>query len=63
MRPMIKQCLKRFVLRSIDGYSAPLHLDSGGLLVYLRYGIAAHQLHSFTFAEGTVYISLEVNLN
>ena len=51
----------------IDGYSVPLRLDrtkdGGGLLVYIRNGIVAHQLDSFTFAEGIECISLEVNLN
>ena len=37
--------------------------DGGGLLVYIRNGIVAHQLDSFTFAEGIECISLEVNLN
>ena len=51
----------------IDGYSVPLRLDitknGGGLLVYTRNGIVAHQLDSFTFVEGIECISLEVNLN
>ena len=51
----------------IDGYSVPLRLDrtkdGGGLLVYIRNGIVAHQLDSFKFAEGIECISLEVNLN
>ena len=33
------------------------------MLVYIRNGIVAHQLDSFTFAEGIECISLEVNLN
>ena len=51
----------------IDGYSVPLRLDrtkdGGGLLVYIRNGIVAHRLDSFTFAEGMECISIEVNLN
>ena len=51
----------------IDGYSVPLHLDrtkdGGSLLFYIRNGIVAHQLESFTSAEGIECISFEVNLN
>ena len=52
---------------SLEGYSPPIRLDrnrnGGGLLIYIRSGIAAHHRTSFKYTDDFECLTVEVTVN